>query len=118
MQLLIGSGRWVSPAQTLALVVTLVLSLELGFPIGSQAQTSQPQTSTSMTDIKNQDLPPMQEVENIQERKPFYKKWWFWGLVVAAVAGGAGAIAIASGGGGGGSASTGGNVTVNGPAPQ
>lgn len=103
MQLLIGSRWWISPAQTLALVVTLVLSLELGFPIGSQAQTSQTQISTSVTDIKNQDLPPMQEMDTVQERKPYYKKWWVWTLAGAVIAGAAGGVAIAMGGGLGGS---------------
>jgi hypothetical protein len=51
----------------------------------------------------NDELPPIQEVEKVEDRKPFYKTWWFWTLVGLVVAGGAVGVAAGGGGGGGGS---------------
>lgn len=93
-----------------------MLSLELGFPTGSQAQTGQAQPSTSVTDLKNQDLPPMQQAETVHEHKPYYKKWWVWTIIGVVVAGAAAGTALAMGGGN--DSGPTGSVTITGPAPR
>jgi len=115
MQIVRRTRPWLCAWQPITLLLTLALSVELVLPMGSFAQQIQHPASTVGATVQNQELPPMQEVESIQERKPFYKKWWFWALVGVAVAGGVvGATAI----GRGGSSPATGDVTVTGPAPQ
>ena len=89
---------WIRTLRAVALILALMLGLELTHPLGGYAQPSQGPASAPAVSVENQDLPPMQEAEIIEVRKPFYKKWWFWTLVGGAVVGGA-AIALASGGG-------------------
>jgi hypothetical protein len=50
----------------------------------------------------NNELPPIQEAERVEDRKPIYKKWWFWTIVGVVVAGAAVGVAAGGGGGGGG----------------
>ena len=108
---------WLRALRAMALVLAIVLGLEWTVPLGGYAQPNQEPASAPAASVGNQDLPPMQEAEVIEERKPFYKKWWFWTIVGVVVAGGA--AAMAGGGGGGNSAPPpGGTVTVNGPAPR
>lgn len=111
MQTLCRDISWMRTLRPIALILALVLSLELTIPVGGYAQLIQNPASIPVASQGNQELPPMQEAETIQERKPFYKRWWFWALVGAAVAGGAAGVAIGSGGGGS-TASGPGNVKV------
>ena len=97
----------------MTLVLAVVLGMEWTIPLAGYAQPNQEPAAAPSTSVENQDLPPMQEAEIIEERKPWYKKWWVWAIVGVVLVGGA---AVALGGGGGSSDSTGsgpGNINVN-----
>lgn len=96
MQIACWEMPWVRALRAVALVLTVVLGLEWTAPVGGFAQPKTEPTSTPVASVANQDLPPMQEAEVIEERKPFYKKWWFWVIVVVVAAVGAAAAVIAS----------------------
>jgi hypothetical protein len=113
MQTICCERPWIRALRTVALMLALVLGLEMTLPLGGYAQPNQEPASTPVASLGNQELPPMQEAEVIEERKPFYKKWWFWTIIGVVVAGGA--VAAMSGGGDTAPTST---VTVTGPAPQ
>jgi hypothetical protein len=106
---------WFRALRAEALVLAVVLGLEWTVPLGGYAQPNQEPTSTPVASVENQELPPMQEAEVIEERKPFYKKWWFWAIVGVVVAGGAAAVAMS--GGGDSEPAPAGTVTVTGPPP-
>jgi hypothetical protein len=102
------------PLRPIALMLALVLGLELTIPVGGYAQTQEP-PSTQVASPANQELPPMQEAESIQERKPYYKKWWFWAIVGAVVAGAAAGAAVALSGS---EPTPTGTLTITGPPPR
>ena len=81
----------------------LVLLIEVVAPCWSWAQAATPAPPPTASTV-SQELPPIQEVEAIEDRRPFYKKWWFWTIVAVAVGGAA--VAMAGGGGSNGSSST------------
>jgi hypothetical protein len=99
--------------RVLAVGLALVFGCEWSQPILALAQANATADSTVVPG--KGELPPIQEAETIEVRKPFYKRWWFW-TIVAAVVGGA-AFAVAESGGGGESTPPSGTVTVTGPAP-
>lgn len=107
MQVIDQEMPWFRVLRVVALGLSIVLGVEWTAPMASQAQPNggTAQVSPTSTNAATQDLPPIQEAEVIEERKPFYKKWWFWVLVGVVVAGGA-AAAMGGGGGGGGSSTT------------
>ena len=115
MQTLCDEMSWIRAVRAGALMLALVLGLDMALPLGGYAQPTQQPASTPVASVRNQELPPMQEAELIEERKPFYKKWWFWTIVGAVVAGAA-AAAVMSGGGD--SSAPTGTVTVTGPPPR
>lgn len=117
MQIACREMPWVFTLRAVALLLTLALGLELALPVGGSAQLTQTPASTPVASQGTQELPPMQEAERIQERKPYYKKWWFWTLVAAVVGGAAAGAAIAIGGSGDESGPTG-TITVTGPPPR
>jgi hypothetical protein len=86
-------------------MLAVVLGLEWIAPLSGYAQPNQEPASAPASSMGNQDLPPIQEAEVIEERKPIYKKWWFWALVGVVVAGGA-AVGMGGGGGGGSTSSS------------
>lgn len=98
-----GEMPWIRALRAGALVLLIVLGLESTLPLGGFAQPNQEPASAPTASVGSQDLPPMQEAEIIEERKPFYKKWWFWAIVGVVLVGGGAAAAM---GGGGGSSST------------
>jgi hypothetical protein len=85
----------------MAMSLLFVLGIEWSQPILLHAQ---PNGTPSVTN-SNDELPPIQEAEKVEDRKPFYKTWWFWTIVGVVVAGGAVAVAAGGGGGGGGGSS-------------
>ena len=103
---------WFRALRTGALVLAVVLGLEWTLPLGGYAQPNQEAASTPSATVGNQDLPPIQEAEIIEERKPFYKKWWFWAIVGVVLVGGA-AVAMGGGGSSNSTASSPGNINVN-----
>ena len=103
MQTACGEMPWLRALRAGALVLAVVLGLEWTVPVAGIAQPNQEPASTPAVSTGTQELPPMQEAEDIEQRKPFYKTWWFWTIVGGVlVAGGAAAM----GGGGGGSSSS------------
>lgn len=85
----------------LALCLALILGIEWCQPLLVLAQPNgTPGAANSST---SNELPPIQEVETVEVRSPFYKKWWFWTIVGVVVAGAA--VGVAAGGGGGGNGS-------------
>jgi hypothetical protein len=68
-------------------MLAVVLGLEWTAPLGGYAQPNQEPASAPATSVGEQDLPPIQKAEAIEEDRPFYQKWWFWAIVVAVVAG-------------------------------
>ena len=104
MQTVCGEMPWLRALRAGALVLAIVLGLEWTLPLGGYAQPNQEPTSTPAVSTGTQELPPMQEAEDIEQRKPFYKTWWFWTIAGVVLVGG-GAAAMGGGGGGGGSAS-------------
>ena len=79
---------WLRALRAVALVLAVVLGLEWTVPLGGYAQPNQEPSSAPAASVGKQDLPPIQqEVEAIEEDRPFYQKWWFWAIVVAVVAG-------------------------------
>lgn len=115
MQTVCGDMPWMRALCPLALILALVLGLELTLPVGGSAQPTQNPASMPVASQGTQELPPMQEAEIIQERKPYYKKWWFWGLVGAAVAGVAAGVAVATSGS---EPAPTGTITITGPPPR
>jgi hypothetical protein len=113
MQTIDGEMLWMRASRVVALMLALVLGLEMALPLGGYAQPNQESASTPVANLGNQELPPMQEAEVIEERKPFYKKWWFWTIVGAVVAGAAAAAAMS----GGDDSAPSGTVTITGPPP-
>ena len=103
---------WFRALRVVALMLAVVLGLEWTSPLGGFAQPTQEPATAPVASVGNQELPPMQEAEIIEERKPFYKKWWFWTIVGVVVAGGA---AVAMSGGGGSPPSPSGTVTIEAP---
>ena len=91
---------WFRALRMGALVLAVVLGLEWTLPLGGYAQPIQGPavSSTPAASVGNQELPPMQEAEIIEERKPFYKKWWFWAIVGVVLVGGGAAVAMGGGG--------------------
>jgi len=106
---------WMFALRPIALILALVLGLELTLPVGGSAQLTQNPSSTPVVNQGTQELPPMQEAEVIQERKPYYKKWWFWALMAAAVGGAAAGAAIALSGS---EPTPTGTLTITGPPPR
>src|ERR1041385_3155402 len=98
MQTTCGEIPWLRALRMGALVLAIVLGVEGTSPHRGYAQPSQEPPFTPTASEGNQELPPMQEAEIIEERKPFYKKWWFWTIVGAVLAGGAAAAAMSGGG--------------------
>ena len=103
---------WFRALRAGALVLVVVLGMEWTIPLGGFAQPNQEAASTPSATVGNQDLPPIQEAEIIEERKPFYKKWWFWAIVGVVLVGGA-AVAMGGGGSSNSTASSPGNINVN-----
>jgi hypothetical protein len=97
--------------RSLVLVLTMLLGLQWCTPLVSHAQSNG--TSANIS-AGGDDLPPIQEVETIEVRKPFYKTWWFWTIAGVLVAGAAIAVAAGSGGSSSSSSPSGspGNVQV------
>ena len=87
MQTVCCEMPWLRALRAVALVLAVVLGLEWTVPLGGYAQSNQEPASAPAASVGNQDLPPIQEAEAIEEDRPFYKKWWFWAIVVAVVAG-------------------------------
>ena len=114
MQTMSRKMPWIRVLRVMALVLAVVLGLEWTVPLGGYAQSIPEPASGQAASVGNQDLPPMQEAEVIEQRKPFYKTWWFWTIVGVVLAGGGAAAAMS---GGGSSSTPSGNVTVTGPAP-
>jgi hypothetical protein len=85
---------WLRALRAVALVLAVVLGLEWTVPLGGYAQSNQEPASAPAASVGNQDLPPIQEAEAIEEDRPFYKKWWFWAIVVAVVAGALVAVTV------------------------
>lgn len=106
-----GMGAW----RAIALLVMLVWSVEVSLPVGGYAHQDESSAPTPVMSLKKQNLPPMQEAESVDERKPYYKKWWFWAIVGSVVAGAAAGAALALGGG---EPSPTGTVTITGPPPR
>lgn len=98
--------------RAVALILALVLGLEGTLPLGGYAQLNTEPASTPVASVGNQELPPMQEAELIEERKPWYKKWWVWAIVGVVLVGGA-AVALGGGGSSDSTASGPGNINVN-----
>jgi len=73
--------------RTGALVLTVILGVEWTAPLGGFAQPNTESASTPAVSDGNQDLPTIQETEVTEERKPFYKTWWFWTLVAVVLTG-------------------------------
>jgi hypothetical protein len=105
-----------SVLRLLAMTLLLIIGIEWSQPIVVGAQPNGPSTVAP----GNDELPPIQEVEKVEVRSPFYKKWWFWTIVAAVIGGAAIAVAAGGGGGSGGNSAPGpsGPVTVTGPAPH
>jgi|CXWL01.1.fsa_nt_gi hypothetical protein len=120
MQTMSREMPWSPILRGVAMVLAVVLGLEWTAPLSGFAQLNQTPASISATTMGNQELPPMQEAESIEQHKPFYKTWWFWTIVGVVLVGGGAAAALGGGGGNTASSSPGGNgtVTVNGPAPR
>lgn len=106
-----GMGAW----RAIALLVMLVWSVEVSLPVGGYAHQDEGSAPTPVMSLKKQNLPPMQEAESVDERKPYYKKWWFWAIVGSVVAGAAAGAALALGGS---EPSPTGTVTITGPPPR
>ena len=98
MQTLCDEIPWIRAVRAVALMLALVLGLDMTLPVGGYAQPTQLPTSTPVASLGTQELPPMQEAEIIEERKPFYKKWWFWAIVGVVLVGGGAAAAMGGGG--------------------
>jgi hypothetical protein len=79
-----------------ALALAVVLGAELTAPLGGFAQPNTEPASTPAASVQNQDPPPIQKAEVIEEPTLFYKKWWFWVLVGVVVVFGALAAVVAS----------------------
>jgi hypothetical protein len=77
------------PYRLMTLMLLLILGMEFTEPLiaRSQVQSPPPSGGTAQTPVVSQDTPPNQEAESIEERKPFYKTWWFWTLVGLVVVG-------------------------------
>lgn len=112
MQTLCCEMPWIRAIRAVALVLAVVLGLEWTLPLSGYAQPKTEPASTPVASVGNQELPPMQEAEIIEERKPFYKKWWFWAIVGVVLVGGA-AVALGGGGSSDSTASGPGNINVN-----
>ena len=69
----------------LALGLALVTGIEWCQPLMVLAQPN----GSSPANVSSNELPPIQEAENVEVRSPFYKKWWFWTIVAGVAIGGA-----------------------------
>jgi len=71
--------------RAVALVLAVVLGTEWAAPLGGYAQPNQEPASAPAANVGNQEPPPIQAAEVIEEPTPFYKTWWFWVLAVLIV---------------------------------
>ncbi|MDR4469804.1 MAG: hypothetical protein MRJ68_16160 [Nitrospira sp.] len=115
MQIVDGAMSRMGAWRTIALLVVLVLGIELSLPVCGYAQQDESSAPTPVMSLKSQGLPPMQEAETVDERKPYYKTWWFWAIVGSVVASAAAGAALAIGGSDPGPTGT---VTITGPPPR
>ena len=87
---------WFRALRAGALTLAVVLGAEWTAPLSGFAQPNTEPASTPAASVENQDQPPIQKAEVIEEPTPFYKKWWFWMLVGLVAVFGALAAVVAS----------------------
>ena len=76
---------WIRAFRAVALMLAVVLGLQWTVPLGGYAQPNQEPAqptqelaSAPAANVGNQEPPPIQAAEVIEEPTPFYKTWWFW----------------------------------------